>query len=70
MINKVKPWEPGTWCRNETEARQKLEGFVRACRDREYSIEERYPQGQAQPSYLVRDRGGSEVGEYTIVHVP
>ena len=58
--------DEGTLCANADDAVSKLEGFLETCRSRGYAIEEHAVIGEEFPSYIVHDKEGSLVGDFTI----
>ena len=65
FINKMSD-EEGTLCAGVDDAKSKLEGFLETCRSRGYTIEEHAVIGEEIPSYLIHDKDGTLVGDFTV----
>lgn len=65
FINKMSD-EVGTLCADVDDAKSKLEAFLETCRSRENLVEERHVIDEEFPSYVVHDKEGTLVGDFTI----
>lgn len=65
FINKMSD-EEGTLCSGVDDAKGKLDGFLETCKSRGYTIEEHTVIGEEFPSYVVHEKDGTLVGDFTI----
>ena len=65
FINKISD-EEGTLCSDVNDAKSKLDGFLETCKSRGYTIKEHAVIGEEFPSYVVHNKDGTLVGDFTI----